>query len=621
MNHSSTQFSGSSKRRSYPLALVLENPRIRYVRKSTEEEDRQAASHQQQGDAMDREWGPLADPTLVYADSQSGKDFERPGFLALMDYCRKHRPAGQGIIEVYDHDRWGRPVKRKDGKWEANPAAFWYPIYELESLGWEVRFLSDSKTGDATTDFVVGGLKSIAASQFIEKLSRDLKRGKRDWTRRGVLTGGRAPWPTVRVNPKSGGILRTGERVFQSGVLLTPDPEHPENVGYWIEAAKMIVAGAPIVQVAEHLNTLGVPSPGGKLWNGVILKRVLTCRALVAELPVHSDDGSVEWVNAQWEPIVPVALFHEVGRELEMRENKDRRRRRKDNAFVLEPHCERCGAAYYGTEQRDRRGGRLKLRRRYVHSSPLAPISAEVKKRMAEHGCRQWTIDADELEEQVKNLILQERLSDNYAERLRELIEERNELGRSAQERARAAQDRVRKIQDDMQNLLDIELESRRSGLRGPNFAQKQQGLEEELERAQREYDAAVRAERDAARTWQEISALLKETDNLQDAWESGDVNRRREIVNWWVDNVFISVQESREGGKTRQVKQAHVLLAQAPGLEKILEMEPAQRPTTFKPRSAEATNKDGIVYDAKRLLADVERMVAEARQGAPAPR
>jgi hypothetical protein len=64
--------------------------RIRYVRKSTENSERQVASHDQQIAAMDQKWG-VVDPIWYWRDSASGTSFDRPAYKDLLDFCMQNR--------------------------------------------------------------------------------------------------------------------------------------------------------------------------------------------------------------------------------------------------------------------------------------------------------------------------------------------------------------------------------------------------------------------------------------------------------------------------------------------------------------------------------------------------
>src|SRR4028119_1345841 len=93
-------------------------PRIRYTRKSTEQADKQVASHEQQYNECDRNFGPVPDGCrdLWFRDDKSGTTFKRPAFMRMVEFCMSHPQAdgARGRIEVYDHSRWGRPVKKDD---------------------------------------------------------------------------------------------------------------------------------------------------------------------------------------------------------------------------------------------------------------------------------------------------------------------------------------------------------------------------------------------------------------------------------------------------------------------------------------------------------------------------
>ena len=350
--------------------------RIRYTRKSTESTERQVASHVQQNEAADMKWGVIED-AWWWRDSRSGTTFDRPGFQDMLAFCRanKRPKADPGIIEVYDPSRFAR-VLDSDGK--PDLMAFQNMFNELEILGWPLHFVSRDRTGNLLVDSWMITLDAFNSSAYSEKLSNDVTRGCRAHTAAGWWTHGEAPWGTKRID------TRADNRVLKKGELSTPGgggtilgPDEGVLV-LWEQAAKLILGGRSLDATGAWLHDekhLRGPR-GGRLGHRSI-RNWLTNIALIGfvEYLAEVKGGRPErcLVRAQWEPMVDVELFEQLGRRLSghSRAPKARVRRRRE-LYPLTLRCAHCGGEY--------NGGRLSARqgreRVYTHAKPKARMEA-----------------------------------------------------------------------------------------------------------------------------------------------------------------------------------------------------------------------------------------------------
>ena len=158
--------------------------RVRYTRKSTESDEKQVGSHDLQGAAADREWGPI-DLAWTWQDNFTGTTFERPAFQDLMRFCvanpqPRHDP---GRIEMYDPSRFGR-ILDEDGK--PDVLAFQKVHGDLRRLGWLPQFVTMKSSGDSFADVLMLYKNAHLAAEFSVILSRNVTRGN-DQARFGGL--------------------------------------------------------------------------------------------------------------------------------------------------------------------------------------------------------------------------------------------------------------------------------------------------------------------------------------------------------------------------------------------------------------------------------------------------
>lgn len=578
-------------------------PRIRYTRKSTEGKEKQVASHNQQYAECDRHFGPVPEEWRDYwfRDDKSGTDFNRPAFKRMVEFCLANPQLSgpRGRIEVYDYSRWGRPV-RKDANGSivgSNVKAFDRWITRLDEAGWDVEYATAHRSENELANDVTDLVEKHMAAQKSVKLSRDVKRGRADWIRKGRWMGGPPPFPAKRVHPTTGQDLPPGTRAFQGGSVLAVDESKLPD---WIRAAEMVLEGRSLLAVAQDFERREVPTyyagrmKSGRLprWTGLHIRKILTNPALLGELHVRSRDGAPEVIKAEWGPIVPVELFQAVQRKLESDRAKVRRRNRRGaSTYAVPIMCARCGSQLAGVDVKQPDGT---VHRRYRHNSPRSMgLRRDVRDRMVEAGCRTWMVDANEVEDAILELVAAERASPDFKERLEAMLADGTGFADALKRKVEEAKAEVARIEAQQRETLRLMTVGAVRGISEELFLQ-------QLEELKAEHTAALRARGEAEETQAAAEAqratmleLLNETTAVVDRWRNGGVADRRTILDWWVDAVLIEFDETARKPKGTAQKQSSnlgqrsarkrlvVFLASLPTGAVAVQLDPPRRKQT----------------------------------------
>lgn len=551
-------------------------PRIRYTRKSTEEEHKQVASHDQQMASMDAKWGRI-NTEFHFQDSQSGTTFERPGFKDMENFCRLNKqPSGaQGIIEIYDMSRFGRILLEGD----EDPYAVVEKIRSFHRVGWEVRFATMEKTGNPMLDFIQQGLHAAMAAEFSKKLSRDTRRG-RDYFLSGEgaakgarWLGGEPPLGTRRVDPDAlveidGKLvpkpLNRKDHASRGGSILVADEGEME---FLVEGGKMLLAGATYLQIAQYWNLNGVRAEWGQSWEHRGVQSALGNPALIGERHVvHRDprtgEKSVKVYPAAWGPLIDVEHFQKVKAELTRRRHDGRVGPRSGfTRSLLSIRCARCGVPWYASRVT---GNGRKQERVYYHTVGDNRTNKEWVALIKEHGCKHWRIDADTFEEQVMRLILEQRTSPTFVDHLNRVINDRSDLEADAARKRRRAEGELRRLVELQKQTSKNMTQAQIRGLPDAVFWESLEQINRQMAEVQKARDEAIELEKVANSAWDSVRELIDETRNLEAIWKSGDFIKRRQILDWWVRDILIVVDH--EPGKLRaKSKHALVFLRTAP--------------------------------------------------------
>lgn len=541
----------------------LANPpvRIRYCRKSSEAEDRQIASIERQHEEMDAKFGPLseAERSFCFEDEKSGKSWDRPKFQEMERFCRLNpRPKSDpGFIEVYNVSRFGRILKA-DGTEDVEAVAL--KMREFEELGWQVRFAKLEPTGNTLFDKILLLMESHAASKYIRDLSQESKNGREKLVRdHGRWSGGRAPFGTVRLHPhlkdEQGNpkILQNGERAPNGGSILAP---HEQELKWWHRMADMLLARKSYADIVAMLEANGVTTSFNARWSHTGVQIVLSNKALIGiiEYRKHLRGEEVKEFKACWEPMVPIDKFEAVQREIQRRKKAQGKTGRKKNVqTLLDVLCAACKMPYYGLQTVTNKGTRSeKETRYYVHPVSSMRYSQEKTERIEAAGCKHWYVNADELEDKVFELLIEQRGSVDFAKDLKKALMAQGDLESQAKERIEHLEDRLRQLKRRESAITEARIEARIEGLDTSLFLEKLKEVQEQIATLTEEKNAAIDRLKVTEQSRQDINSLVKEATSIGHIWECGDFEERRRIVETWVHRVFIQVERTGKRGAKR---------------------------------------------------------------------
>jgi DNA invertase Pin-like site-specific DNA recombinase len=592
--------------------------RIRYVRKSSESDERQVASHEQQVEAMDKKWGPVPQH-WHWRDSASGTSFDRPAFQDMLDFCRRNK-LGKSVgarIEIYDPSRFSRALA-EDGT--PDIPAFQNVFNELESLGWPVHFVTPERTGNVLTDTVMMAVHSYTSSAFSQKLSQNVRRGVQAHARAGWWTHGGAPWGTKRLDTRTNRVLEKGELGSPGGggIILTPDSA---ALAVWNRAAKRLVAGASLDEIGRGLFAEGILGPrGGRLGHSSI-RKLLTNRALIGRthlLEGESGQRARVEVAAKWGPMVDIDLFELVSKRLRGRTPADGgRHRRRRELYPLTPVCAHCGLEYNGGRNKAEQGSK----RCYTHANPKERAHPDAFERMHTANCRVWSIDAEELEDKTKELIVRERASEEFATYVRQVLLDRDERRKDAQRRANDARATVAACEQKSRALARTVSRLAEEGLE----VSEDDALFRELTAAKRKELAAkldlTEAERFVASVedaWAKLATIINETKNIAQVWDRCSAEDRAAILDYWVLDLLVAV-EPVPGKRRANIKTAVVTLRTSPHVPQDFEIPSGAR--LIAPRadsiSARTTSSDSTANRSRRAAAPASEPIRPIAQAA----
>lgn len=559
-------------------------PRIRYTRKSTEEDTRQIASHEQQQKACDNKWGPT-NTGIAFEDSQTGTTFARPGMNEMVGFCRNNKQpkTAKGVIEIYDMSRFGRILT--DG--EEDPYAVMEQMKLFERLGWEIRFCTVEKTGNPMMDFLQNGIFAIMAAEVSKKLKRDTRRGRNFFLSLeggARWMGGKPPLGTYRADPTetdADGNLRRlawGERAPRGGSILCKDGE--EN-RFLEEGMRMCVRKEAYTVIADYWNRNGVRTEYGRRWEHRAVQFALINPALAGFVVIDHRDPATNEITAKtykaaWDYLVDEELYRACKAEVERRQRQQSIGPRSGMVrSLLSPICAKCGVPWYAT--RIKKGGKTVIG--YTHPADTMRLTPEWAARIKAHGCKHWYVDANVIEAAIRDLVLQSRTSPEFAQHLRAVINDRGDLEDSARSRKDRAEKKLQGLEDDLTRAVANLEKAQKRQMDDAAFWESIDKINEQMAEVRKERDAALDMEKAANGAWDTIRELLDETKNLESIWESGDFEKRRQILDWWVRQVLIVVDQ--EPGKRRSGnKYALVFLRTAPteGLDVLIA---GKEPTT----------------------------------------
>lgn len=589
--------------------------RLRYTRKSTAGDERQVASHDQQAQALDGEF-TLLDGPWWWQDSHTGTTFDRPAFQDMLAFCRAHpRTKGSpGRIEIYDPSRFGRTL---DVDGEPDVMRWQRTYIEFEELHWQVHFVAPKRTGNVMLDAVQMCIHAFSAALFSATLARNVRRGRVDHASRGWWVHGSAPWGTKRQDTRTGRVLAAGEPSTPGGggTILVPDPAVLKHSAW---TAKRVIGGASLDSVGDELFHKGLRgSRGGRLGHRSI-RNWLTNVALIGQTWYRDQadvDGRrpVRVVDARWDAMVNRDVFEQVGRRLDGHSRADRpRRRRERELYPLTPVCAHCGIEYNGNRLSEKQGNT----RGYTHAGPKERMDEAAYARMVQAGCKAWHVDAEELEDKIKDVVLAARTSSAFVGEVRALLQQRDVFRRSATEAVEAAERQLKEARRAYSSAARL---MTKVGVREEDedaVADQILGAKQRVRAAEEEFAKATRFARSKEEAWTRLEGIVHETRNLAATWHKAGPHERRILFDYWVLDVVVVV-EPIPGMRRANHKTAIITLRTAPDAPLHFDISgpPAQRVTA---RASEASRAANAVPSCS-ITAGSSSRAKRPRRAAPA--
>lgn len=206
---------------------------VAYLRVSTEEQARDdRASMAQQRAACIQLATRLGRQIGTWFDDPgaSGGSADRPGFQALVTYCRTHprRRPNLGAIVCLNHSRWGRFPDPDDATW-------WRQ--EMKHVGWMLRFAEGGELEDSAVSPILNAAQNSQATAYREAIRANARRGWKSTAAQGFWQN-EAPFGYRRLAIAGDGRMREleiGQRKSEDErVKLTPGPAEEVRLVRWL---------------------------------------------------------------------------------------------------------------------------------------------------------------------------------------------------------------------------------------------------------------------------------------------------------------------------------------------------------------------------------------------------
>lgn len=549
-------------------------PAIIYLRRSTDDDERQVASLPRQREEIEATFGPVPD-RFVFEDRESGAGWDRTGLNQMYRWCKLHEKAPDepvGAILVWDESRFGRPVNER--MTAVDLAKYDREVARFLALGWELRSVREerARTGNDTVDRVLRVLQQNEAGSKLVTMSKDVKSGIDHLRKEGYWPGGMAPFPSVRVLADTGEVIPDGARYPQRRQVLGLDPKRPELLQAWIDGAHMLLDGKSFRLVAAEFERRGIPTShanakrkanrfrGKPTWNPTSIRKVYECESLIGKI-VHKREGKAMFereeatlYDAKWPPLVPVALWNAVQVELGRRAKKaPKRTARSSEDAILRPVCPHCGNFY--THAHERKKGRRE-RRLYRHLEPTNGMSRERRASLERSGCSGYVVEAEILETRVRDLIAAERGSDRFQEHIDALLKDTDNVLSDAQAVVRRIAVEIEGIDAELKatRRLQIKAEARADDEEVAALEELVAELRAKKKRAEGELRVAQDRCNEASQGELSIRARIKETRSIIEKWDLATPEEKRKLLAWWVHEVHIVVTERARRKRTNKV-------------------------------------------------------------------
>lgn len=217
---------------------------------------------------------------LYLDDGITGADLDRPGFRAFVEEALTNQDISH--LFAFKRDRLGRPD---------DPLSMMTIEQQLSRAGLTIvfndRVVTPAFNGQTDLSHIVEMLFGYHQSgEFLKSLAERVILAQSQLAREGYWTGGNPPYGFARYLVDGEGNvveeLPKGKHVRQPGHHVRILPKDEEKIHIWVYLLDLKKNGWGIKRIAQHLNDLGIPSPGAG--------------------QVRTDHGTPHQVSGRWSP-------------------------------------------------------------------------------------------------------------------------------------------------------------------------------------------------------------------------------------------------------------------------------------------------------------------------------
>lgn len=441
-------------------------------------------------------------------------------------YADKHltgtndkRPQFQKMLKDAQHGKWLYVITWKVDRFARNRYDSATYKYRLKKYGVRVLYAKES-IPDGPEGILLESVLEGSAEYYSANLSQNIRRGMR-YNAMDCKVNGR--------------IMPIGYQKGDDGRYAIKEDE-AEIVR---EIFRRIADGEPIIGIANDLNSRGIRTKRGNLWNKCSFHSLLANEMYIGVYS-YSDIRIEGGVPA----IIDKALFEEVQRKLAAKKNaKGRHKENGEYMLTGKLFCGHCGASMVGCSGTSMNGEMY-----YYYAC---------QKRRTEHGCNKKPVRRDWIERLVAKIALEYVLQPHVIEWMADTIMDFQE-----REAATAQLEALRSQLADNTKAIDNVMKAIEAGIITATTKKRLMELEAEASRLQRAIDdelkSTTKVERDFIIYWME-------------KFRRGDLESasfRRKVIDSFVNAVYLTDDHIRIAinctGKQNTVDMAIVMDAES---------------------------------------------------------
>lgn len=372
-----------------------------YIRKSTDEPDRQILSIEAQVDEL-KEFAQKEGLEIAktFIESQTAKEPGRPVFNEMLSLIEKGKAEG---ILAWHPDRLAR------NSIDGGRIIYLIDTGEIQSLKFPTFWFENTPQGKFMLNIAFGQSK-----YFVDNLSENTKRGLRQKLRRGEWPG----WAPI-------GYLNREHKIIL-------DPERYKLIKKMFKLYS--TSKYSLKDLREMIASLGLKSRSEKVLSVSMIQHTLANHFYYGAFIYHG-----ELYQGTHKPIISKKLFDKVQ---EIMEDKSRPKKRSEKIYVFRGlfKCGECGCAITSEIQKGHNYYRC------------------TKKKVP---CSQKYIREETLAEQISNILQKVSLPDKWKDKMIEILEkEQVETDRAGFSFSQKLKSQIKEYEEKLEKLLDAHLNS-----------------------------------------------------------------------------------------------------------------------------------------------------------------